>query len=197
MTCAECEKLIYLYTELDPDEKQKLTRHLETCSSCKELFASIQRKQEVLFPLLKSVPEKFENENPFLTAKIISAIQSGKVESESIIERFLPFLRFEALRYSMAAVSLMLVALFIKEMKPTEQAVSAIAYYKKMPIRKTVQLNSVAFREQLKKTVKTNRPELAAAFSLSVCLEKCRGGSNESDCTKCEKLFNQIKNEGI
>jgi hypothetical protein len=197
MKCSECEKLLYLFQELNDSERRALEEHLSECDACTKLLARIQGEQAGVKAVLKPVPEKFENENPFLTAKIIAAIQNKHARTESMIERFLPFMRFNVLRYSMAIISFILLVLFVAEVQPRQQVAIAIAYYKRTPITKTVQLNSVSFREKFRNSIKTNRPELAASFSFSECLKKCRGNAADSTCKECEKLFNQIKNEGI
>jgi hypothetical protein len=197
MKCSECEKLIYLFHELNDAERRALEEHLLECNACTKLFARIQREQDSVKAVLKPVPENFENENPFLTAKIIAAIQNKHVRTESMIERFLPFMRFNVLRYSMAIISAILLVFFVTEVQPRQQVASAIEYYKRTPITKKVQLNSVAFRERFRNSIKTNRPELAASFSVSDCLKKCRGNAADDTCKECEKLLNQIKNEGI
>ena len=197
MKCSEYEKLIYLFHELNDSERRTLNEHLSECNACTKLFARIQREQEGAKALFKTVPEKFENENPFLTAKIMATIQNEHARTESMIERFLPFMRFRVLRYSMAMISVLLLAFFVAELQPGQQVASAMEYYKRTPITKTVQLNSVAFREKFRNSIKTNKPELAATFSVSDCLKKCRGAASDENCKECEKLFNQIKNEGI
>lgn len=197
MKCTECEKLIYLFHELDESERRKLDEHLSECEACTRLLAGIQQERDGIKAVLKEVPEKFENENPFLTARIISAIQNKHARTESMIERFLPFMRFNLIRYSMVVASILLLAIFVAEVQPGQQVASAIEYYKQTPITKTVQLNSAAFREKFKNSIKTDRPELAASFSVSDCLKKCRVGTGEENCKECEKLFNQLQNEGI
>jgi hypothetical protein len=195
MTCDECRKMIYGHPELDEREKQRAAEHMNTCTSCADLLTQFQREQMDVRSTLSNTPEQLSNTNPFLTARIIAAIQQER--SDSVLARFLPFVRISSIRYSMATVSLALLVFFLVEFNPGENVSGAVDLYKRLPVAKTIRLNSIAFRERIRNSVKSNQTGITASFSLSECLKICRENSNQANCEDCKTLFNQLKNEGI
>ena len=198
MKCSEFEKMIYLFNELDNSEKRKLEGHLSTCASCSALFAQLRKDQGTLSEVLKQVPDKFKNENPFLTSRIMSSIEKENARSTaSIIEQFIPAFGFRPLKYALAAVSFALLVLFIVQVDPVSKTQQAVSIYKQMPIRKTVQMNSSAFREKIKNSIRNDQVKEASSFSFADCLKDCRDNQN-NNCEECVSRFNKIKqNEGI
>lgn len=198
MKCSDFEKMIYLFSELDDREKQKLEGHLTTCASCTALFAQLRQDQVTVSEVLKQVPDKFKNENPFLTSRIMSSIEKEKAKSTvSIIEQFIPAFGFRPLKYALAAVSFALLVLFIVQVDPISQTEQAVSIYKQMPIRKTVQMNSSAFREKIKNSIRNDEVKVASSFSFADCLKECRDNQN-TNCEECVSRFNKIKqHEGI
>ena len=198
MMCSECEKLIYLYKELDDHEKRQLDTHISSCVSCSALFAKVQKEQSVVDEIMKQVPGKFKNENPFLTSKVMTAIQrESEKRGISIIEQFLPVFGFRPLRYALAVVSLIIIVFFLVEIDPVSQTKNVVSFYKQMPIRETVRLNSSAFRERIKNSIRNPEAEAASSFSFAGCLNECRD-EQKNNCEECISRYNKIKNnEGI
>jgi len=197
MKCSDCEKLIYLYKELDSNERQKLEAHLLSCTSCSARFEQFQKNQMMISAAVKDVPGKFKNENPFLTAKIMSAIQKDAERTKvSIIERFLPVFRFQPLRYAFALISFALIVMFVVEIDPAYQTKSVVSFYRQIPIKKTVQLNSRVFAESVRNSIRSNQSQ--PSFSFAGCLDVCREDAQENNCETCLSRLNKIKqNEGI
>ncbi len=198
MKCSEFEKLIYLYRELDDVEKQSLEAHLVTCSSCSAIFDQARKDQVKMSSIVKEVPDKFKNVNPFLTSKIMSGIEQEEERSRvSIIEQFLPVFRFQWLRYAFALMSLVLIAVFIVEVNPVYQTKNVVSFYRRIPIKKTVQLNSSAFGERIKNSPRNNQSG-TESFSFAECLNVCKGEVQENNCEECLSRLTKIKsNEGL
>jgi hypothetical protein len=195
MSCMECEKFIFLYKELNAEEKEKLDAHLAICNSCGKIFEQTQQHRTVVQHVLKHVPEKFENENPFLTAKILSAIQAKK--AESVLEKSLPILRFSLVRYSMALISIMLLVTFLVEIQPTQNIAGLVARYRQLPVTKTVRLNSQTFHEQIRDAVKKNKRPATSSFSIAACFNECKANEDKIACNECISQLNKLRNEGI
>jgi hypothetical protein len=195
MSCAESEKFIFLYKELDPSEKRTLDAHLATCDSCANIFEQTQQQRSVVQQVLKYVPDKLENQNPFLTAKIIAAIQSRK--PESVVAKFLPFVRFSLVRYSMALVSITLLVVFLVEMRPAQKFAGVVEQYRQMPIAKTVRLNSQTFHEQIRDAIKRNSRTATSSFSIAACFNECKANEYKIACEECISQLNKLRNEGI
>jgi hypothetical protein len=195
MSCKECEKLIFLYKELTPEEKRNIDAHLVTCHSCAKIFEQTQQHRIVVQQVLEPVPEKFVNENPFLTAKIISAIQSKK--PESIIGKFLPFLHFPLVRSSMALISVALLVTFSIEIWPAQNIAGLVGRYRQISITETVRLNSQKFHEQIRAAVKANSRTTTSSFSIAACFNECKENKTDIACNECISELNKLKNEGI
>lgn len=198
MKCSEYEKLIYLYWELSDDEKLELDTHISSCASCSASFAQIQRDRSMVDKLMKRIPDEFKNENPFLTSKVITAIQRESEKAKiSIIEQFLPVFSFRPLRYALAVASLAIVVFFLVEIDPINHTKNAVSMYKQRQVIETVQLNSSAFRERIKNSIRNPEAQAASAFSFAGCLKECRDEQKNS-CRECVSRYNKIKkNEGI
>jgi predicted anti-sigma-YlaC factor YlaD len=109
MDCKSIEQLLYLYTELAPDEKEQVKEHLESCTACRQLLESIQQTQQKIHTVAvhRAVPAHAAN----LTRRIVEKLPSRSKTSPA--EAILQFMNKEILRYSLSTVSFILVVVFM------------------------------------------------------------------------------------
>ena len=110
MKCTEIERMIYLFGELEENERRMVNQHIATCISCEKLH---ERQQEY-----RSAIKKFAATSPIankgrLTDQIMAAIE--KKETRSHVDLLERVLLTSPAKFSLAAVSLFLFMFFISE----------------------------------------------------------------------------------
>ena len=114
MECESAERMILMYRELAPDERMELERHIAGCDSCArqmELQTAFDAniRQAARLPLVPVDAER-------LTMKVMARVNEQKKSRMN-----LPIFGMGAwLRYTMAAVSLILVVTFYAEYSASE-----------------------------------------------------------------------------
>jgi uncharacterized membrane-anchored protein YjiN (DUF445 family) len=117
MKCREAEKKIYLYRELSENEQRELDQHIATCASCRLLQQNTQRI-EVLMKRANNV--RIQPRNPeLLTNRIMTSIKK-KEAHQTFLSTFIQYVESYFVKYSFAALSIFLVAVFVKEYSQKE-----------------------------------------------------------------------------
>ena len=103
MNCGKFEKQIVLFSELTPEERERVETHLATCTSCKALFESMLLLSSRTIMAGRAIPD-FPDPTK-LTDNIMRQIR------EEQVHRRLPLLNFplQHVRYALAAVSVFFV----------------------------------------------------------------------------------------
>ena len=76
MKCTDFERDIYLLAELSPEERVRLEEHLAECATCKKLFLSVQRAEQLVLKVAgakKEIPNAAQ-----LTHKIMERVSIQK-----------------------------------------------------------------------------------------------------------------------
>lgn len=109
MKCSAYEQSIYLWGEISPEEKAALTRHMEACPTCAELFRQVQLMQDQVteVSLNKTTAPHAAN----LTSRIMQAVHEQRNHSRVNLTRRI-FSPFQLIRYSFATLSLALLISF-------------------------------------------------------------------------------------
>lgn len=174
MKCAEAERKIYLYAELDSAEWAAVDAHLKDCLACRRLLADITTSQNLL-------RQKFTVDtamHPDLTLRIMNALPP---RHSSLIERLFQRPRVTVSKLAMAAISLLLLVSFVMEQQ-RDSAVPPITL--QASLWKT-RLDSHAFMEIIRRdTAKNETP------GLMECLRACKSEARE--CAPCKKRFPNI-----
>ncbi|HRJ29130.1 MAG TPA: hypothetical protein PLV21_10040 [Cyclobacteriaceae bacterium] len=109
MKCSEYEQSIYLWEEISPEEKAALTRHMEACSTCAELFQQIQlMKQRVIEASANKTTAPHAAQ---LTSRIMQAVHKQQSNSPANLTAQI-FSPFQLIRYAFATLSFILVISF-------------------------------------------------------------------------------------
>jgi len=117
MKCREAEEKIYLYRELSEKEQRELNQHIATCESCRLLHQSAKRI-EVLMKRTNNIPVQPRNPQ-LLTQRIMTSIKK-KESHQTLLSTFINYVESYFVKYSFAALSIFLVAVFMKEYSQEE-----------------------------------------------------------------------------
>ncbi len=174
MNCEESRKLVYLFHEIDDNDRRRLATHCSTCHACSALLVEMQAQREQVQNVFADVTLEYP---AVLTASVMREIEAN--QKKKAIFRIAFFTG--RIRHAFAALSLLMVVFFAYEStmysnRPTSSAtVAAVAR------DETVVLNSTA----IMKRVATSVDEAPAIR----CWRDCRSDLFPSECTTCiEKL---------
>ncbi|MBX2970902.1 MAG: hypothetical protein KF803_16160 [Cyclobacteriaceae bacterium] len=109
MTCTMYEQSIYLWEEISPEEKAAVSKHVEACPNCAELFQQIQVMQERVTEV--SAKKTIAPNAAQLTSRIMQAVHEQQRSSHVNLATRL-FSPFQLIRYACATLSLVLVISF-------------------------------------------------------------------------------------
>ncbi len=109
MKCQECEPLIYLYEELDGEERKRLDQHLEACPDCVSLLASVQQnhsiiKQAMDFPL-----------TPVDSARLTNNVMDRVFPARTAVSTTGEYIWSRVFRYAFTMASLCILLVFYAE----------------------------------------------------------------------------------
>jgi len=185
MRCRRSEKLIFLYNELDSDERLRLDQHVATCENCRLLLEKVlenqQNIQQVMTPPLSS--------DARLTDKIMNEVIAANRKSNASRSRFIPTLSgYKLSRIGLAALSILLIVGFIAEFN--RPIVNEPVYTHTQPERNTIELNTTAFN-----TIR-RQDSLSQTFSLKAlaeCIALCREKLPSAGCEDCQTRFKKLQ----
>lgn len=168
MNCPEFKHDIFLYAELNSEEKTVVDRHLEECAACRELFQAVQGVQTLVKRVAAVQPEPRHAAG--LTRKIMDRV---RVESQAglVTDVLRAWVSGAPLRSALAVVSLVLVMAFGAEL---------LSDTKRLEGRAEMQ-GSVINAALLKKSF-VKRQERRPAYAN--CLSPVRGSANWKECIK-------------
>lgn len=170
MKCEDCERLIYLYNELDENQTVELRRHLESCDQCRQLFQTIR----VVSKELRSLPLPHLENSAAFTHQVMNAIASRKAQPKGIFS----FTRLAWIRYSFAALSFLLCLFFYQESMRTPGD---------LPQHDSKESSSIKLEtHDFLQNARRNR----TSSLLSSCLREC---GLQSFTTRCEQCHSKIK----
>jgi anti-sigma factor RsiW len=158
MKCKDFEQDIYLYSELTEAAKIRVDVHIQTCAACKELLQIASSAQAFVTKASHLKPEIANHGR--LTSNITQAVAKQQTQSVSWINSMF-------LKYAMVAASFALIIAFgVEQLSPVEGP------YKRMPVAKTVTLNSASLMKAAldrKQKPDTDKPSLYACVKNGDC----------------------------
>lgn len=182
MKCTDIEKRIYFYDELTAREREETDQHLKSCESCRHTM------QHVIG--LKKVVASHRSHNPvmpnpsFMTHRVMRAIEENKSTSTALWDQVISFLNLSPLRYTMAALSIILVSLFVVESNDSGEILRVQQPYRIAPGPKTV-LNIASFHSAF---LKKKEAPAQSTTSFANCLAACLRNA-EADCEQCTNKY--------
>ncbi len=161
----KCEKIvssIYLYNELDEQERHQVDIHIDGCSSCKILFTQTSNQQLLIrkageTPILAASPERIKRN---IMQAIVGTKRNWFDEIILIVNQYL-------LRASLVVASILLTAFFFSELS---------ADYTRTPLNSTytassgIRLNTPKFlKDHIKRREATNQVSFYDCLKQSDC----------------------------
>jgi hypothetical protein len=117
MNCREAENRIYLFRELSEKEKREVDQHIANCESCRLILQSTQRI-DLLLKRANNI--RVQPRNPeLLTQRIMTSIKKREAH-QTLLSTFIQYVESHFVKYSFAALSIFLVAVFVKEYSQKE-----------------------------------------------------------------------------
>jgi hypothetical protein len=179
MNCREAEERIYLYEELSPREREQTDLHIKTCAACKQISDRAKTLREMTAATAKPVLP----DSAAMTRRIMSVVQQKVPGRAMTLGKFFQVPYINALRYSMAALSLLLLFSFVQEYNMGVQVSG--------PVRSShntgAVLNTTSFREALE----TARKKNSHTSSLYDCITKCLQ-THDAICSDCRIAFTKL-----
>ena len=176
MNCAESQKLVYVYFELEQQEQERVRTHCEHCSECNALLDEVQAQRESILGAFAEIPLEYPSA---LSASIMRAVESKqKIKKPANYHGLFFALQ---LRHVMAGISFALAAFFIYE------TASSPPMNRERPAPMTgnvVVLNSSAF---MKRIAASGGDEVSAID----CWRNCRPDRTARDCKQCIDKLNK------
>jgi hypothetical protein len=177
MNCREAERRIYLYTELSSREREQTDLHIDKCVACKQLSDRAKTLRE-----LTSATATPEPPDPAaMTRRIMNAVQESTHRRTLTLPEFLRVPYVNAVRYGMAALSLLLVFSFEQEYNRGVQVSGPVRLYHSTG---PAVLNTMSFGESLKTAKERNN----RTSSLYECITKCVQ-AQDAICSDCRIAF--------
>lgn len=185
MECVKSKKLIYLFDELNDNEKLLLDQHMKTCENCRKLLIEVKSNRR-FFQQVMSPPI---NTSEQLTDNIMNEVIKAKRETSVGRDPF-PILNRLYVRFAFAAVSLLLLITFVTEFNQrlvVEHHKDIFTYRNS----RTVRLNSSDFYNPSNRD-SVNRPSL---LSLANCIKACDQPALSKVCDECRTKFESTSDQ--
>ena len=112
MSCEKYVQDIYLYDELPPEAREVIDKHVLTCTDCRTLLEEVQQQSAWVKHASLAPPEARHPQQ--LTDAILARIERP-TRSASLVTTLLAPMDSLFVRYSLAAVSVGLLVLFLSE----------------------------------------------------------------------------------
>jgi len=111
MNCKNIEELVFLYKELETNEKALIEKHIIDCSSCKELLMQANYQYKVIskaaeMPLISENPERIK-------FRIMKGIEPN--QKINLLDRIFLLFEYRWLQSTMGIVSIILIGFFVSE----------------------------------------------------------------------------------
>lgn len=137
INCQECEKSIWMYSELSLVERSHIDGHLQSCSDCRKMKEEIQKVSQILKQAIPIIQE------PKNAAALTNQIMEALPLKNPWKNGFLDIWDNVWLQNSLRFASMTLIVLFIWENFPDSNQLT-----KHIPRGKTVAFNSIAFTKK-------------------------------------------------
>jgi hypothetical protein len=188
MKCAEVQKKVYLFNELDLHQQQEIEAHLNACSDCKRVFDQAGHLRQIMQRIAPATPT-LHNSGRF-TSQVMSAIDISihRPLRTSLLNAIAEYLSLRLVKYSMASLSILFIGFFLVEFVGNTHPAQS-AQVTQTGRLDPARLNTASFFQQFQK-VKT---ESQTRSLLSQCLIDCMH-TPRLDCSSCKtKYLNLIK----
>src|SRR5258705_13958889 len=104
MSCSNVRKCIYLFDELEEEERARVNHHMASCPACQEVYQRVRNEKDILKRALVTTPDSMNSAR--LTANIMAAINRQEDEPSSLFDLAVGYLLSQRMQYGLAPLSL-------------------------------------------------------------------------------------------
>jgi len=188
MKCSTVEKWIYLFDELEEEDRVTVNRHIASCLSCQKVYLGMRDEKDLLRRTL--VPPDITN-HARLTSSIMAAINREDNQRVSVFDLAAWYFS-KPMQYSLLTLSLFLGIFFYVQYNQSTRLVSSGSYSHSNQKAATVELNSSLFYQEFNRTKQSGISP--AAFSIHQCIQACQK-LNTSECFACKSRLTKLNRQ--
>jgi hypothetical protein len=181
MNCSTVEKWIYLFDELEEEDRASANRHIATCPACQKVYLRVRNDKDFLRRTMATLPGITNRAR--LTSSIMAAVNHEHSQRSPVFD--LAWYFSKAMRNGLVALSLFLVSFFFVQYNQANHVASSGTNTKAA----MVELNSTMFYQNFNRTKQSGVS--TAAFSIHYCLQACQK-SSASECFACKSRFTKL-----
>src|SRR6266850_4679595 len=145
MNCERVEKWIYIFDELDEEERAGVNRHVASCMACQKFFLRIRNEKDIMRRALMTLPDNANRAR--LTSNIMAAINREDDHRLSVVEIAVGHLFSKPVQYGLLAWSLILGISFIIEYNQSNR-LPLHGSLAQSTQKASVELNSILFYQE-------------------------------------------------
>lgn len=171
MKCSAYEQSIYLWEEISSAEKEIVSKHMETCPTCAELFQQVQLMQQRVSEVSKNKTKAPHAAQ--LTSRIMQAVHEQQQRSHTtrLTSVFSPF---QLVRYACATLSLVLAISFGLEYTHTgtQQKTQITTLEEGVILNSAIIRSSAADRKKRKSIFSTCKTPFTNQLAYKECIKQ-------------------------
>ena len=189
MNCSTVEKWIYLFDELEEEDRARVNRHIASCPACQKVYLRVRDEKDILRRTL-ATPTDIAN-HARLTSNIMAAIRREDSRRSSFFDLAAWYFS-KPVQYSLLTLSLFLGIFFLVQYNQSTRLASSGSYVHLNQLAATVELNSTLFYREFNRT---KQPGISTAtFSVHQCLRACQKLST-NECFACKSKFTKLNKQ--
>src|SRR5258706_2160749 len=165
MKCSTVEKWIYLFDELEEEDRASLNRHIASCLTCQKIYRRVRDEKDILRRTLVTAPDMTNHAR--LTANIMAALNREDNQRNSLFGLAAWYLS-KPVQYGLLTLSLLLGVFFFVQYNQSIRLDSSRSYASSDQKAGTVELNSTLFYQELNRTKQAG---IIDALSIHQCLQ--------------------------
>lgn len=189
MNCSTVEKWIYLFDELEEEDRASVNRHVASCLACQKIYLSVRNEKDILRRTLATTPGIANHAR--LTSNIMAAINRKDNQRYSGFDLAAWYFS-KPMQYGLLTLSLFLGIFFFVQYSQPNRLASGGSYTHSNQKAATVELNSTLFYQEF------NRGKQAGirttALSIHQCFQACQKLST-NECFVCKSRFTKLNKQ--
>ncbi len=190
MICSNVRKCIYLFDELEEEERARVNRHIASCPACQGVYQRVRNEKDILKRALVTPPD---NEiSTRLTANIMAAINHEEDERPSLFILAVGYLLSQPMQYGLATLSLFLALFFFTEYNQPFPLRSMAPQVQTKQRTAGAALNSATFYQEFTRMKQSGIT--TKTLSIYQCLHACQHLSADQ-CFACKTKFAKLNKQ--
>lgn len=188
MKCSHYQERIYLFDELNADEKRGVLAHIASCHACRQCYHRMRQDRAIV----KAAFTTPAMEEARLTARIMEGIGHRRSDRVSLKDHLLHFLHDTPMRYALGTLSGFMIIFFCIEFLRSPGHDPGAVMLPDATLPKTVALNETFYRELKPDPNNDGYPWGGNTLSLYTCIQACQAPAGP-DCADCKIKYAKLK----